>query len=91
MFFVNSMSDLFHPDVPESFIRAVFTVMNECPQHTFQVLTKRSERLTELGPSLTWPPNVWMGVSVEDDRVTERIDHSAPSSPRLCDSYRSNL
>ena len=73
MFFVNSMSDLFHPDVPENFIRDVFTVMAECPQHTFQVLTKRSERLAKLAPSLNWPPNVWMGVSVEDARVVERI------------------
>src|ERR1700741_1197216 len=55
MFFVNSMSDLFHPDVPDEFIRAVFDVMRECRQHTFQVLTKRSERLAQLGPLLAWP------------------------------------
>lgn len=72
--FVNSMSDLFHDDVPLEFIRAVFQVMVECPQHTFQVLTKRSERLRELGSLLTWTPNIWMGVSVEDDRVKSRID-----------------
>ncbi len=71
--FVNSMSDLFHDDVPLEFIRAVFQVMVECPQHTFQVLTKRSERLRMLGSLLTWTPNIWMGVSVEDDRVKSRI------------------
>lgn len=75
MFFVNSMSDLFHEDVPDEFIRAVFAVMSECPQHTFQVLTKRSERLAQLGASLLWPANVWMGVSVEDARVIKRVDH----------------
>src|SRR6516162_5868510 len=62
MFFVNSMSDLFHPDVPDDFVRAVFKVMAECPQHTFQVLTKRSERVAQLAASLPWPENVWMGV-----------------------------
>jgi protein gp37 len=72
--FVNSMSDLFHDDVPLDFIRDVFQVMAECPQHTFQVLTKRSERLRELGSLLTWTSNIWMGVSVEDDRVRSRID-----------------
>lgn len=75
MFFVNSMSDLFHPDVPEDFIRAVFKVMAECPQHTFQVLTKRSERLGKLAAELPWPDNVWMGVSVEDENAIDRIDH----------------
>jgi protein gp37 len=74
-FFVNSMSDLFHPDVPLEFIRDVFEVMASCPRHTFQVLTKRSERLLELHEQLPWPSNIWMGVSVEDDRVVERIDH----------------
>src|SRR5258708_37150667 len=58
MFFVNSMSDLFHPDVLEDFIRAVFKVMSECPQHTFQVLTKRSERLADLACNLRWPANM---------------------------------
>lgn len=71
--FVNSMSDLFHEDVPAGFIRRVFSVMEQCPQHTFQVLTKRSERLRELSPTLRWPANVWMGVSVEDERVVHRI------------------
>lgn len=74
-FFVNSMSDLFHEDVPLAFIRQVFDVMVECERHTFQVLTKRSERLLELHRELPWRSNIWMGVSVEDDRVTERIEH----------------
>jgi protein gp37 len=72
--FVNSMSDLFHEDVPLDFIRRVFRTMAECPQHTFQVLTKRSERLAEVATQLYWPENVWMGVSVEDDRVIRRVD-----------------
>jgi protein gp37 len=71
--FVNSMSDLFHEDIPESFIRRVFATMQDCPQHTFQVLTKRSERLRKLGLSLDWPSNVWMGVSVENVDVMSRI------------------
>lgn len=65
--FVNSMSDLFHRDVPETFIRAVFTVMAETPQHTYQLLTKRSKRMARLADKLDWPPNVWVGVSVETD------------------------
>ena len=73
LIFVNSMSDLFQKDVPESFIRGVFATMEACPQHTFQVLTKRSERLREIAPELPWPENVWMGVSVEDKAVTGRI------------------
>jgi protein gp37 len=72
--FVNSMSDLFHKNVPFDFIRRVFDTMNECRQHTFQVLTKRSDRLAELADRLDWPTNVWMGVSVEDERVLLRID-----------------
>jgi protein gp37 len=71
--FVNSMSDLFQEDVPDYFIRRVFSTMEACPQHTFQILTKRSERLRELGPTLPWPRNVWMGVSVEDARVIGRV------------------
>jgi protein gp37 len=73
LIFVNSMSDLFQDDVPADFIRAVFDTMQDCPQHTFQVLTKRSERLRQLAPYLPWPSNVWMGVSVEDARVMNRI------------------
>lgn len=73
--FVNSMSDLFHEHVPLEFIQRCFRTMEACPQHTFQVLTKRSSRLKEISNDLVWPVNVWMGVSVEDDRVIERIDH----------------
>jgi protein gp37 len=72
--FVNSMSDLFHPQVPLPFIQKVFTVMNRTPQHTYQVLTKRAERLLELHEQLLWTPNIWMGVSVEDSKVVDRID-----------------
>ena len=72
--FVNSMSDLFHPDVPDAYIQRVFAVMQEASQHRFQVLTKRSERLAELSPTLPWPQNIWMGVSVENQRWTSRID-----------------
>lgn len=72
--FVNSMSDLFHPEVPFEFIRKVFEVMNNTPQHTYQVLTKRAERLFALHEELNWTANIWMGVSVEDSRVTERIN-----------------
>ncbi len=75
LIFVNSMSDLFHPDVPLDFIQRVFTVMAETPRHTYQVLTKRSKRMAAAAPSLHWPPNVWMGVSVETDRYTFRVDH----------------
>jgi len=71
--FVNSMSDLFHEDVPLDYIQQVFEVMRAVPRHTFQVLTKRSARLLELAPSLPWPENVWMGVSVEDELVINRI------------------
>jgi protein gp37 len=71
--FVNSMSDLFQDDVPDNFIRQVFSTMESCPQHIFQILTKRSERVRELGDKLPWPRNVWMGVSVEDERVVQRI------------------
>jgi protein gp37 len=71
--FVNSMSDLFHEKVPLEYIQKVFDTMVRCPQHTFQILTKRSRRLRELAPELPWPRNVWMGVSVEDERVIHRI------------------
>jgi protein gp37 len=72
--FVNSMSDLFHKDVPLDFIKRVFKVMNENPQHTFQVLTKRADRLLKIHKELDWSHNIWMGVSVEDSRVINRID-----------------
>lgn len=73
--FVNSMSDLFHEDIPLNFIKQVFHVMNDNPQHVFQVLTKRADRLFELHRHLKWTHNIWMGVSVEDNRVIERIDY----------------
>lgn len=73
--FVNSMSDLFHPKVPDKFIAQVFDVIAQTPQHTYQVLTKRSKRLADLGESLPWPENLWMGVSVENSRYAFRIDH----------------
>lgn len=72
--FVNSMSDLFHNDVPLSFIQKVFDVMNDTPMHTYQVLTKRAERLYELHDKLNWSINIWMGVSVENEKVKDRID-----------------
>jgi protein gp37 len=72
--FVNSMSDLFHPQIPVAFIQKVFKVMNDTPQHTYQILTKRAERLFELHEQLNWSANIWMGVSVEDERVLHRID-----------------
>jgi protein gp37 len=72
--FVNSMSDLFHEDVPLDFIKAVFSVMNNTPQHTYQVLTKRSTRLLELSSELNWSNNIWMGVSVENEKYTYRIN-----------------
>lgn len=72
--FVNSMSDLFHQDVPLEYIKQVFDVMQQTPHHRYQILTKRAERLVELAPQLTWSPNIWMGVSVEDVRVVDRID-----------------
>lgn len=73
--FVNSMSDLFHKDVPLVYIRRVFKVMEQASWHRFQVLTKRADRLEKVAPDLVWPKNVWMGVSVEDERVAWRIDH----------------
>jgi len=73
--FVNSMSDLFHEDAPLDFIHRVFDVMRRASWHTFQVLTKRSRRLLELNPEIDWPTNVWMGVSVESQGYTFRIEH----------------
>lgn len=72
--FVNSMSDLFHRDVPDEFIVRVFEVMVQCSWHRFQVLTKRTPRLERLARTLPWPANVWMGVSVEDSRQLPRIE-----------------
>lgn len=75
MIFVNSMSDLFHEGVPLEFIQAVFETMTKARQHTFQILTKRSQRLAEVANELPWPPNVWIGVSVESQTFTWRIEH----------------
>jgi protein gp37 len=72
--FVNSMSDLFHARVPLGFVREVFAVIADTPQHTYQVLTKRSARLPKVAGKLDWPPNLWMGVSVEDASVLSRVD-----------------
>ena len=69
------MSDLFHPKVPLDFIRQVFEVMTDTPRHTYQILTKRSQRLASFAPQLDWPDNVWMGVSVESARHAFRINH----------------
>jgi protein gp37 len=83
--FVNSMSDLFHEDVPVDFIRRVFDVMQQADRHLFQILTKRSARLAELAPLLPWPTNVWMGVTVESGDYVHRIDdlRQVPSAVRF--------
>jgi protein gp37 len=85
MIFVNSMSDLFHEDVPLKFIKIVFGVMSKAYWHKFQILTKRSERLLEICEQLTWPDNVWMGVSVENQDYVYRIKHlkSIPAAVRF--------
>ncbi len=85
MIFVNSMSDLFHRDVPLEFIQRVFQTMRDCPQHTFQILTKRSDRLRQLAAQIDWPANVWMGVSVEDAKALSRVDELrvVPASVRF--------
>lgn len=74
MIFVNSMSDLFHDDVPTEIIKRIFDTMNKAPAHTFQVLTKRAERLAELAPELQWSDNIWMGVSIENQDMIFRSD-----------------
>lgn len=83
--FVNSMSDLFHEDIPFEFVERVFSTMREAHWHTFQILTKRHERLEELAPRLTWPENVWMGVTIENRRFVKRADalRSVPSVVRF--------
>jgi len=73
--FVNSMSDLFHETVPDEFIFRVFDVMQRADWHCFQILTKRSKRLMDIGPQLPWLPHIWMGVSVEDRGHTFRVEH----------------
>ena len=79
------MSDLFHADVPLDFIQRVFKVMADTPRHTYQILTKRSKRLASLADQLDWPPNVWMGVSVESRRYAFRINHlrAVPAAVRF--------
>lgn len=83
--FVNSMSDLFHEKVPLDFITQVFDVMRRADWHQFQVLTKRSGRLVELAPALNWPANVWMGVSVENEKCKTRVDdlRAVPAAVRF--------
>jgi len=73
--FVNSMSDLFHEGVPPDYIHKVFDVMNRANWHQYQVLTKRAERVHELSPQLEWAPHIWMGVSVENEKYLNRIEH----------------
>jgi protein gp37 len=75
MIFVNSMSDLFHEDIPLDYLHRVFATMEAAKHHVFQVLTKRHERLAELAPTLPWPGNVWMGVSIENKRWMLRADY----------------
>ncbi|MFC2088731.1 DUF5131 family protein [Calditrichota bacterium] len=83
MIFVNSMSDLFHEKVPLEFILKVFAVMNEANWHTYQILTKRSERLLELSSKLPWDNNIWMGVSIENEQYKDRIDHLRQTSAKV--------
>ena len=85
LIFVNSMSDLFHEEVPVEFVHRVFETMKRADQHIFQILTKRSQRLVELAPGLSWPSNVWQGVSVEDSNHLWRIAHlqEVPSAIRF--------
>ena len=75
MIFVCSMSDIFHKDVPISFVKKIFDVMERASQHQFQVLTKRAERLPEIDKEIKWPDNVWLGVTVELEKYLYRIDH----------------
>lgn len=81
--FVNSMSDLFHKDIPLSFVKKVFDVMNDNPQHVFQVLTKRSDVLLQYSSNLDWGHNIWMGVSVENEKVIHRIDDLRKTKARV--------
>ncbi|PKQ16729.1 MAG: hypothetical protein CVT67_02865 [Actinobacteria bacterium HGW-Actinobacteria-7] len=85
LIFVCSMADLFHNDVPDEFIKAVFAVMAETPQHTYQVLTKRSDRLAALASELPFTPNIWVGVTVENNDYVYRTDHlrEAPAAVRF--------
>jgi protein gp37 len=82
--FVNSMSDLLHAKIPLSFVRDVFAVIAATPQHTYQILTKRSLRLARVADQLEWPPNLWMGVSVEDATELRRVDHLRQVPAAIC-------
>lgn len=81
--FVNSMSDLFHKDIPLNFVQQAFAVMNRANWHIYQILTKRSDRLLELSPLLEWQPHIWQGVTVESDRYQYRIDHLRQTGAHL--------
>ncbi len=81
--FVNSMSDLFHKEVPFKYIEKIFAVMLRTPQHRYQILTKRADRLAELSPELCWSKNIWMGVTVETEDYLQRIDHLRESGAAL--------
>ncbi|MBI4285928.1 MAG: phage Gp37/Gp68 family protein [Chloroflexi bacterium] len=81
--FVNSMSDLFHENVPDEFIFRVFDIMRRADWHCFQILTKRSKRLVEISAELPWSPHIWMGVSVEDQRHTFRVDHLRETGAKI--------
>jgi len=81
--FVNSMSDMFHVDVPDDFIRRLFDVMGRAHQHVFQLLTKRAERMLELSDRLPWHPNIWAGVSVEDEKSAYRAELLAKTGARI--------
>ena len=75
MIFVNSMSDIFHKDIPEEYIMKIFEVMNKAHWHTFQVLTKRPKRLAQMANRLNWTENIWMGVTVESNDYVDRVDY----------------
>lgn len=83
MIFVNSMSDLFHPEIPEVFIRQIFETMVQANHHVFQILTKRYGRLQELAPSLPWPDHIWMGVSVETNQWLKRVSALRTTPARI--------
>lgn len=83
MIFVNSMSDLFHKNVPFEFIHKVFNIMSQANWHIFQVLTKRSNRLAEMDGNLKWPNNVWMGVSVENAEYKFRVEHLKKTNAKI--------
>ncbi len=83
MVFVNSMSDLFHEEIPLEFIQKVFEVMRDNPQHVFQVLTKRADILYKYSKSLFWPHNIWMGMSIENEKVVDRIDFLRQTDARV--------